>query len=123
MPSFLKKSKKWNWGAFLLNGIWGLGNETYIALLSFAPYLGYSLIWGGISGENFIVLFSFIAGFVMPFILGAKGNEWAWRNKRWESVEHFQRVQQKWTEWGIRVVLALVAFGIVLAVAAGIAGY
>jgi membrane protein YqaA with SNARE-associated domain len=59
----------------------------------------------------------------MLFILGAKGNEWAWRNKRWESVEHFQRVQQKWTEWGIRVVLALVAFGIVLAVAAGIAGY
>jgi hypothetical protein len=26
---------RWNWGAFLLNWIWGLGNETYIALLTF----------------------------------------------------------------------------------------
>jgi hypothetical protein len=24
---------RWNWGAFLLNWIWGIGNDTYIALL------------------------------------------------------------------------------------------
>ena len=26
---------KWNWGAFPLNWIWGIGNNTFIALLMF----------------------------------------------------------------------------------------
>ena len=25
----------WNWGAFLLNVLWGIGNSTFIALLMF----------------------------------------------------------------------------------------
>ena len=25
---------RWNWGAFLLNWIWGIGNDSFIALLS-----------------------------------------------------------------------------------------
>src|SRR6516162_11951094 len=29
--------KRWNWGAFLLNWIWGIGNQTYIALLALIP--------------------------------------------------------------------------------------
>ena len=28
---------RWNWGAFLLNWIWGVGNNTYIALLTLVP--------------------------------------------------------------------------------------
>lgn len=70
---------RWNWGAFLLNWIWGIGNHTYIALLMFVP----------------------IANIVMPFVLGAKGNAWAWRNKRWENIEHFKSVQRKWAIWGL----------------------
>ncbi len=64
----------WNWGAFWLNWVWGLGNDTPVALLTLVP------------GLNFI----------MPFILGAKGNEWAWRNGDWRDVEHFKRVQRIW---------------------------
>ena len=60
---------RWNWGAFLLNWIWGVGNNTYIALLTFVPFVGI----------------------VMPFVLGAKGSRWAWRNGRWDNVEHFER--------------------------------
>ena len=74
---------RWNWGAMLMNWIWGLGNKTYIALLMFVP----------------------VVNFVMPFVLGAKGNEWAWRNRRWDSVEHFQATQRKWTKWGAILVL------------------
>lgn len=74
---------RWNWGAMLMNWIWGIGNKTYIALLMFVP----------------------IVNFVMPFVLGAKGNEWAWRNRRWDSIEHFQATQRKWTKWGIVLVL------------------
>ena len=69
---------RWNWGAFLLNWIWGIGNNTYIALLSLIP----------------------IVGFVMLFVLGSKGSKWAWRNGRWDSVEHFKRVQRRWAIWG-----------------------
>ncbi|MGA8261001.1 MAG: cytochrome c oxidase assembly factor Coa1 family protein [Arenicellales bacterium] len=64
----------WNWGAFLLNWIWGIGNRTYVALLALIP----------------------LVNLVMPFVLGAKGNEWAWRNQYWDSIDHFKRVQRKW---------------------------
>jgi hypothetical protein len=69
---------RWNWGAFLLNWIWGVGNNTFIALLTLVP----------------------LFGLVMPFVLGAKGSRWAWRNGRWDSVEHFRRVQRRWAIWG-----------------------
>jgi len=80
----------WNWGAFLLNWIWGVGNDTFIALLTFVPFVGL----------------------VMPFVLGAKGNSWAWRNGRWDSVEHFNRVQRLWAIWGFIIWLGgIVLFG------------
>jgi tetratricopeptide (TPR) repeat protein/tRNA A-37 threonylcarbamoyl transferase component Bud32 len=71
--------KKWNWGAFFLNWIWGIGNNTKIALLCLIPFVNL----------------------VMVFILGEKGSEWAWRNNRWESIEHFRNVQRKWAWWGL----------------------
>jgi hypothetical protein len=81
---------RWNWGAFLLNWIWGIGNQTYIALLMFVP----------------------IVNIVMPFVLGAKGSAWAWRNGRWDSVEHFKRVQRLWAIWGVVVLVGgVVLFG------------
>ncbi|MGD0016722.1 MAG: hypothetical protein ABSC38_04290 [Verrucomicrobiia bacterium] len=73
--------KGWSWGAFLLNWIWGLFNKTYIALLCLVPYVG----------------------FIMVIVLGVKGREWAWRNRKWESVEHFNSVQKKWSYWGVAI--------------------
>jgi hypothetical protein len=73
----------WNWGAFLWTFIWGLFNKTYIALLIFVP----------------------LVNIFMLFILGFKGNAWAWRNKKWESLEHFRRVQRKWSIWGFIILL------------------
>lgn len=75
---------RWNWGAFLLNWIWGIGNNTYVALLTLVP----------------------LFGFIMPFVLGAKGSSWAWRNGRWDNAEHFRRVQRAWAKWGVIVWLA-----------------
>lgn len=79
----------WNWGAFLLNWIWGIGNSTWIALLCFVPFVGM----------------------VMPFVLGAMGNQWAWQNKRWESIEHFRRVQRLWALWGVGLLVAALVLG------------
>jgi hypothetical protein len=79
---------RWNWGAFLLNWIWGIGNNTFIALLMFVP------------GVNIVML----------FVLGVKGSAWAWRNKRWEDADHFKRVQRKWAIWGVVVWVASIGF-------------
>jgi hypothetical protein len=69
---------RWNWGAFLMTWIWGLGNGTYIGLLALIP----------------------VVNLVMAIILGIKGGKLAWKNRRWESIEHFTRVQGLWTAFG-----------------------
>jgi hypothetical protein len=85
----------WSWGAFFLNWIWAVPNKTYIGLLALVPYVG----------------------FIMAIVLGVKGREWAWQNKRWESVEHFNAVQRRWSFWGVVLTLGLVGLGIVAAIA------
>lgn len=82
---------RWNWGAFLLTWIWGVGNGVFISLLVFIPLFGI---------------------LIMPFVLGAKGSAWAWRRRRWDSVAHFRRVQRLWAIWGVVIWLgAIVLFG------------
>src|ERR1700730_15715653 len=81
---------RWNWGAFLLNWIWGVGNNTFIALLTLIPFFGL----------------------IMLFVLGAKGSRWGWRNGRWDSIEHFKRTQRLWAIWAVVIYLgAIVLFG------------
>ncbi|MDD4913352.1 MAG: zinc-ribbon domain-containing protein [Sideroxydans sp.] len=77
--------KGWSWGAFLLNWIWAIGNKTWIGLLALIP----------------------IVGIVMAIILGINGREWAWNNRTWDSVDHFNRVQKKWSFWGVIVALLM----------------
>ncbi len=82
-------SGKFNWGAFLLSWIWGLGNATYLTLIillvCFIPLIG------GLGALGLAIWF------------GIKGNEWAWQNKRFESVEAFHAYQKKWVIAGIIV--------------------
>lgn len=75
--------KGWSWGAFLLGPIWAVGNKTWIGLLAMAPYVGI----------------------VMSIMLGIKGREWAWKNAEWDDLDHFNRVQHKWSTWAVGLVL------------------
>ena len=86
--------KGWSWGAFLLSWIWAIGNKTWIGLFAIVPY----------------------AGFIMMIILGLKGREWAWRNKEWDSVEHFLSVQKKWAFWGVLLMVVFALLGILAAI-------
>ena len=85
---------RWNWGAFFLNWIWAVFNRTFIGLLALIPYVG----------------------FIMAIVLGVKGREWAWQNKRWASVEHFNAVQRQWSFWGVVLTLGIAGLGIILAI-------
>ncbi|MDP2729046.1 MAG: zinc ribbon domain-containing protein [Dehalococcoidales bacterium] len=80
----------WNWGAFLLGWIWGVGNNTYISFLTLIPFIGI----------------------IVAFVLGTRGNEWAWRNRRWDSIKHFKVAQKNWADAGIIFyAIALVVIG------------
>jgi hypothetical protein len=71
--------KGWSWAGFGLTWIWGVFNGVLISLLALIP--GFALIWA--------------------IVLGIKGREWAWRNKKWDSVEHFKNTQRPWDIAGI----------------------
>jgi hypothetical protein len=93
------EAKAWNWGAFLLTWIWGIGNNVWIsllALLGLIPYIGW------------------IANLTVAIILGLRGGEWAWQNKKWYSIEHFQKTQRSWMWWGIGALALQVLFAVLL---------
>lgn len=71
--------KGWNWGAAGLTWIWGISQGVWISLLAFIP----------------------LVNIVMWIVLGLKGNEWAWKSQKWESVDAFVSYQRKWKPWGI----------------------
>jgi hypothetical protein len=77
---------KWNWGAFLISPIWGIGNNVYRALLTLVPIYG---------------IYEWI-------MCGKNGNRWAWENKEWDNIESFRKTQRKWATWGAIVDAILV---------------
>jgi hypothetical protein len=86
-PEIPPELDRWNWGAFLLNWIWGIGNSVFIALLMFVP----------------------LVNIVMIFVLGARGSRWAWRNRAWRDAEHFRSVQRKWAIAGVIIWTCMIA--------------
>jgi hypothetical protein len=88
--------RRWNWGAFFLTWIWGIGNRVYVSLLSLIPLVGW----------------------VMAFVLGAKGSEWAWQNRTWPSVQRFRTVQRRWTVAGLIVWGSLISLVVAAALLA-----
>ncbi len=95
--------KGWNWGAFFLSWIWGIGHRVWISLailvIAFIPVIGA------------------IAALVGSILLGLKGNELAWKNRHFESVEQFRKVQKAWAIWGLVVFI----LGLVLMLTTGAA--
>lgn len=87
-----KEIRRFNWGAFLLNWIWGVMHKKYITLL----ILPASII-------------PFIGPLALAIWFGFKGNEWAWESKEWENVEQFNEVQTNWVRiWLILFILGLI---------------
>ena len=84
--------QKFNWGAFWLTWIWGIGNKSWLTFWAFIPY--FNIIW--------------------MFVCGFKGNEWAWENKNWTSIEEFNQVQKKWATVSNILVLSLFLISLIL---------
>jgi serine/threonine protein kinase len=73
--------KGWNWGAFLMPWLWPLTNQVWIGLTAWVPSAGWVV--------------------VVAIALGSKGNEWAWRSRKWRSIEQFKAHQRGWTIAGL----------------------
>ena len=74
--------KGWNWGAFVFNIYWGIGNKTYLPLLCLIPI--FNIIW--------------------IFVCGFKGNEWAWQSGNFnyqKDIDLFKQIQKTWNLAGI----------------------
>jgi len=87
----------WNWAAFLLAPIWGIFSGVPYTVILFGAFLLPPALQ-----------FSLVAA--ASVYLGFKGNELAWRGRKWRSVEHFREFQSKWTSWSIRITIL---FGLV----------
>jgi len=61
-----------------------------------------------------------ILNLIWMIVLGIKGNEWAWRSRKFESVEQFRETQAIWSKWGLIIfIVMLVLSGISFALGIG----
>jgi hypothetical protein len=81
----------WNWGALFFNWIWSIANSVWIGLLAFISPIGL----------------------IMSIVLGIKGNEWAWKNRRFESIDQFKQVQRAWTRIGVIIYITVAALSMI----------
>lgn len=88
-PYNRQRPGRFNWGAFSLTIIWGIGNRCYITLLCLVP----------------------IVGIIMSFVAGFKGNEWALQKNRYRDMEEFAQVQDTWNRAGFVCFIAQLVLG------------
>ena len=76
------RPRGWNWGAFLLGWLWAFAHRVWVpGILGLVPGLNFAM---------------------MP-VFGLKGNEWAWRNRKWSSVSEFQQSERSWARTGAAI--------------------
>lgn len=93
--------KGWNWGAFMYSILWGIGNKSYLVFLMLIPI--FNIVW--------------------MFVIGAKGNEWVWKNGNYTDVATFKAVQETWNRAGLFmfiVMLVSVLFTVLVIIFGGL---
>ena len=70
----------WNWGAFLGVVIWSIVNRVWFGLLILV--FASTPVVGSFLSLTFAIYFGF------------KGNEFAWKSRRWSSIQSFKRTQR-----------------------------
>lgn len=88
-------TKDFNWGAFFGTWIWGLYNKSYITLFAWA-----------VNATPFSGLFAIYCGL--------KGNEWAYKGKKWNDVREFNKSQKRQAIFFICLVFLIIPAIIIL---------
>lgn len=103
---------RWNWGAFLFSGLWGLFNGIYWPICVSVALM----VLGAIVPADFQIYSGIVINLVNLIIaiyLGVMGREQAWLHKEWSSVEAFEKTQRNWTRAGFIVLGVCVVFGFI----------
>jgi hypothetical protein len=98
-PPIPPEVKKWNWGAFTLNWLWGCGNGAFLALLCLIP----------------------VFNFVWAFVCGARGNVWAWKSGKFKDLDAFLATQRTWNIAGI-ILFCIFVFSVLVMIGTMVAG-
>ncbi|NER04812.1 MAG: serine/threonine protein kinase, partial [Okeania sp. SIO3C4] len=87
----------WNWGAFFLPGFWCLTNHVWIGLIAWIDlsFVTFGMGW-----------------LLTGIILGLKGNEWAWKSRKWKNVAEFRKHQRIWSFISLLLISSVVIIGI-----------
>lgn len=92
---------RFNWGAFLMSGIWCLayGAWGWFFAFIFINILAYT------SNDTTINSIRIFAWIVLAILLGKKANRIAWdkKGKKFGSVYNTIKAQMKWFYWGIAI--------------------
>lgn len=87
------------WGGFFMPWLWGAFNGVQITFLAL-PGMG---ILRRVLPRSVLMGVSLLLSLFMLI----KGRELAWQYKTWDSVEHFNRVQRRWSQAGLAFMLVL----------------
>lgn len=99
----------WNWGAFFLTLFWSISHNVLIGLIPTGIWLITLLI-----NDPYFNGFSIFLQFILYIMMGLKGNEWAWKYRKWDSIQQFRDTQRVWRDWalGILGVAVTIGFGL-----------
>jgi hypothetical protein len=101
--------KGFNWAAFILGPVWGLGNTVVPAIIIGVAL--WAVLWLTYSTVPYVGAGAVVCG---SLVIGYRANEWAWRARKWQSIEQFRRVQQGWLLWAVVVAIIWVVMALLL---------
>lgn len=92
---------KFNWGAFLFSWLWAIFNGMPWMIL-YILFVAIMVSLEDIVHANsrlWLILVRVIFGLTLSIVFGIFGNRWAWKHKKWKSIQHFESVQSRWKHW------------------------
>jgi len=95
-PAPASITKKFNWGAFLFNFLWGIKYRRYFLVA--VPIL-------------LLLPFGFLIAIPMAVYAGMKGNQWAWEEVQYKNEDDFNKSQTDWVRaWCWVAAIALIIY-------------
>ena len=91
--------------------IWAIGNKLWMWVLIGLAANAIAFIPGPNNKAGWI---SLICQLVISVVLGVKGSEWAWKSKKWDSIEHFKKTQDTWRKWAIVFTIVGFIIGVII---------
>lgn len=90
----------WNWAAFLLSPLWVIAMRRwgwfwFFTCCVVVSWILHDVVMCGMGFYGFLVYLGCAS------YLGVKGNQLAWKTRRWRGADDFNRAQLKWSNFAV----------------------